>query len=260
VVGRGVNHREPESDWLPRVAKPRRQADRLLRPQHAVSRWGQHRSPGLNYPKIDRPLGSRHSSGSTVNCNNRAERLTADPPLGPDAFRTVIRTTVAYITSEEYVGCSPLDPVAPTLFPEISVSEARGTRSSPRVAGELAVVFIGVLLALSADDFRQARSERAEARQSLPTWPLTRPISYRWEGTRSALHRGSPGWFRTGTEKPSRPTRWNPNECIEPEGKTVDPSFRSHGGGTRVLLMNERLVIMNAWATSISDLYAERVR
>jgi len=36
-----------------------------------------------------------------------------------------------------------------------------------RVGGELVIVFVGVLLALAADDFREARGERAEAQESL---------------------------------------------------------------------------------------------
>ena len=42
--------------------------------------------------------------------------------------------------------------------------------AGPRIKrhlGELLIVFVGVLLAFAADDFREARSERAEARQSL---------------------------------------------------------------------------------------------
>ena len=47
------------------------------------------------------------------------------------------------------------------------MSDERHARGLRRIVGEFSIVFLGVLLALAADGFRESRAESAEARASL---------------------------------------------------------------------------------------------
>lgn len=55
------------------------------------------------------------------------------------------------------------------LYPEpgTRMAQERTLGLGARLVGEMAVIFLSVVLALGADDWREARAERAEARQSL---------------------------------------------------------------------------------------------